>query len=122
MSDKDIVCTHELTVTFDQLKDGSLNWLIQPDASVENTSHASFDELAAAGAPLSAMGIRALWDMLQNNLVFLALEKANGYIWKAGYLQTRPKNPPEQDAEGLGEGEALEGTLGGDVEEGVVVH
>ena len=122
MSDKDIVCTHELTVRFDQLEDGSLNWLIQPDASVENTSNASFDEMAAAGAPLSAMGIRALWEMLRENLVFLALEQANGYIWKAGYLGQRPKSLPEPDAEGLGEGEALEGTMGGDVEEGIVVH
>ena len=111
MSDKDIVCTHELTVRFDQLKDGSLNWLIQPSASVDNTRDASFDEMAAAGAPLSAMGIRALWEMLQNNLVLLALEQANGYIWKAGYLQTRPENQPEPDAEGLVEGEVLEGIV-----------
>mgnify|MGYP001550869188 CR=1 FL=1 len=111
MSNENIVCSHELVVRFDQLKDGSLNWLIQPDEAVENTSHASFDELAEAGAPLSAMGIRALWEMLRENLVFLALEQANGHIWKAGYLQTRPKNLPEPDVEGLDEGEALEGVV-----------
>lgn len=107
MSDKDILCTHELTVRFDQLKDGSLNWLIVPDEAIDSTSHASLDELAEAGAPLSAMSVRTLWDMLQNNLILLALEQANGHIWKASYLQIMPKNLPERGAEG----EALEGVV-----------
>ena len=113
MSNENIVCSHELVVRFDQLEDGSVNWLVQPDASIEDTSHASFDELAAAGAPLSAMGIRALWELLGENLVFLALEKANGYLWKELYRLQRQQRLPGPDVDGL---------VGGEAGEGVVVH
>ena len=114
MSNANIVCTHELTVTLDQLEDGTVNWLIQPDEKVESTSHASYDELAVAGAPLAALGIRALWEMLQNNLIYLALEQANGHLWKEAY------NRLEQQ---IGfDPFALEGELAADAEEPAIVH
>ncbi len=78
MSNENIVCSHELIIRFDQLEDGSVNWLVQPSAAVANTSHASFEELIEAGAPLSALGIKALWELLGEKLIAFALEKAMG--------------------------------------------
>ena len=114
MSNENIVYSHELTVRLDQMEDGTVNWLVQPDTAVENTSHASLDELAVAGAPLSALGIRVLWEMLGENLIFLALERANGHLWKRAFneLQQHLADDPF----------AVEGELAGDAEEPVVVH
>jgi len=114
MSNENIVCSHELVVRLDQLEDGTVNWLVQPDAPIADTSHASFDELARAGAPLSAMGIRALWELLAESLVVLALEKANGYLWKENFRQVRQQCLPGPDD--------FEGTVTTDAEETVVIH
>ena len=114
MSNENIVCTHELTVRFDQLEDGSVNWLVQPSEAVANTTHASFEELTEAGAPLAALGIRALWELLGENLIGFALDKANGHLWKAAFLRLDQQVSPDSLA--------LEGELAGDVDESVVVH
>jgi len=114
MSNENIVCTHELTVRFDQLDDGSVNWLVQPSEAVANTTHASFEELTEAGAPLAALGIRALWELLGENLIGCALDKANGHLWKAAYLRL--------DQQVAADSFAVEGELAGDGEESVVVH
>ena len=114
MSNENIVCSHELTVRFDQLEDGTVNWLVQPSEAVANTTHASFGELAAAGAPLAALGIRALWELLGENLIGFALDKANGHLWKAAFLRLDQQVSPDSLA--------LEGELAGDGEESVVVH
>ncbi len=114
MSNENIVCSHELVVRFDQLEDGTVNWLVQPSDAVANTTHASFDELATAGAPLSALGIRALWELLGEKLIAFALDKANGYLWKEAFKQLDQRVALDSFA---GEGE-----LAGDAEEAVVVH
>ena len=50
-----------------------------------------------AGAPLSALGIRALWELLAENLVLLVLEKANGHLWKERYRLQDQRCLPLQD-------------------------
>ena len=114
MSNENIVCSHELIVRFDQLDDGSVNWLVQPSEAVANTTHASFEELAAAGAPLAALGIRALWELLGEKLIGVALERANGYLWKEAYRRL--------DQQVAGDSFAVEGELASDDEGSVVVH
>ena len=114
MSNENIVCTHELTVRFDQLEDGSVNWLVQPSEAVANTTHASFGELAAAGAPLAALGIRALWELLGEKLIAFALDKANGHLWKEAFKRL--------DQQVAADSFAVEGELVGDGEGSVVVH
>jgi len=79
-----------------------------------NTTHASFDELAAAGAPLAALGIRALWELLGEDLITLALGKANGHLWKEAFKRL--------DQQVAADSFAVEGELVGDGEESVVVH
>jgi len=114
MSNENIVCSHELTVRFDQLEDGSVNWLVQPNEAVANTTHASFEELTAAGAPLAALGIRALWELLGEKLIAFALDKANGHLWKEAFKRL--------DQQVAADSFAVEGELAGDAEEPVVIH
>ena len=114
MSNENIVCSHELIVKFDQCEDGTVSWLIQPSDAIANTTHASFDELVKAGAPLSALGIRALWELLGEKLITFALDKANGHLWKGAYRRL--------DEQVAFESLDVEGELTSDAEEGVVVH
>ena len=85
MSNKEVVCTHDLVVRFEQVEDGSVNWLIQDDPSIAATNQASYEDLAEAGAPLAALASRALSEMLSEGLLIHALEKGNMYLWKEGY-------------------------------------
>ena len=114
MSNKKAVYSHELTVRFEQDADNKVNWIIQADEAVSNTCHASYDELAGAGAPLAALGIRALFDLLGENLINLVLEKANGYLWKECYRQQSQQFLPGPDG--------VDGTVVGDAEESTVIH
>ncbi|RLA48034.1 MAG: hypothetical protein DRR42_17165 [Gammaproteobacteria bacterium] len=114
MSNENIVCSHELIIRFDQLEDGSVNWLVQPSAAVANTKHANFEELTEAGAPLSALGIKALWELLGEKLITFALEKANGYLWKNAYKRL--------DQQVALDSFAGEGELASDADESTVIH
>ena len=77
MSDEKVLCSHVLTIRFDQLEDNRVNWYIQPDEQVRNTQSLSLIDLAECNAPLAAMGIRALCKLCADGLVFHALEQAN---------------------------------------------
>ena len=77
MSDEKVLCSHVLTIRFDQLEDNRVNWYIQPDEKVRQVLSLSLIDLAECGAPLAAMGIRALWKLCADGLVFNALEQAN---------------------------------------------
>jgi hypothetical protein len=77
MSEDHVVCTNELTIRFEQHSDDTVTWHIVPDDKVAITSKFSLIDLAEYGAPLSAMGIRALWKLCADGLVFNALEQAN---------------------------------------------
>ena len=87
MSNENIVCSHELVIRFDQLEDNTVNWIVQADAAIENTMHASLDELAKSGAPLAALGIRALSDLLHPDIINAALSTGNMHLWKECYLR-----------------------------------
>ena len=114
MSDKDIVCTHELTVRIEQMEDGSVNWFVQPDEQVRKTGEAGFNELAGSGAPLAALAIKSLWNLLSENMVVLALEQANGYMWKRMFFR--------QMQQPACEGEDIEGTVVSSSVEAGTVH
>lgn len=78
MSEEKVLCSHVLTIRFDQLEDNRVNWYIEPDALVATTERFGLIDLAECGAPLAAMGIRALWKLCVDGLVYHALEQANG--------------------------------------------
>ena len=48
-----------------------------PDEEVWKTKTLSLIDLAECGAPLSALGIRALWKLCMDGLIFHSLEEAN---------------------------------------------
>ncbi len=93
MSNENAVYTHELTVRFEEDADSVVSWTIQADEAVSNTCHASYDELVRAGAPLAALGIRALFDLLGEDMIRLVLDQANGYLWKERYRQQSQQTP-----------------------------
>ena len=86
MSNENKVYTHELTVTFECDEFNNLSWRIDTDDAVTRTLDASYEELASARAPLAALGIRVLRDLLGSGFLELALDKANNLIWK-GYFE-----------------------------------
>jgi hypothetical protein len=77
MSEDKVLCFHELTVRIDQLEGNRVNWTISPDEEVWDTQSLSLIDLAESGAPLSAMGIRALWKLCLDGLIYNSLEQAN---------------------------------------------
>ena len=113
MSDLKVVHTHELRIRFEQYEGGEVSWLIQADPAVENTSHATFDELVQAGAPLAALGVRALAELINPHIITAALDKGNMHLWQECYRQLR-----DQVSQGS---PALEGELADD-SDGHVVH
>jgi len=114
MSNEKAIYSHELTIRFDQDADSVVSWTVQTDDAVANTCHASYDELARAGAPLAALGIRALFDLLGEDMINLVLDKANGYLWKERYRQQSQQCLPGPDN--------IDGTVVDDSEEVVVIH
>jgi hypothetical protein len=114
MSNEDSGFSYELVIKFVQDENGQLTWFIQPDNSIVNTQHLSYEELASDGAPLAFMGIRALWEVLRENLVPLALDKANMYLWKDVCRRQAQQSLPGSDE--------TKGEVDGDVVEGVVIH
>jgi len=77
MSEEKVLCSNVLTIRFDQLEDNRVNWYVEADDAIRETQSLSLIDLAECGAPLSALGIRALWKLCIDGLVFNALEQAN---------------------------------------------
>lgn len=78
MSNQKVVCVNELTIRFEQMEnENSVNWTIIPDEKVQKTLELSLMDLAECGAPLSALGIRELYKLCGDGLMFTALETAN---------------------------------------------
>ena len=77
MSEEKVLCSHELVIRFDQLEGNRVNWYVKPDEKIRETQSLSLIDLAECGAPLAAMGIRALWKLCKDGLVYHSLEQAN---------------------------------------------
>jgi hypothetical protein len=87
MSNDKHVYVHELVVKFECDENNVVNWIISTDDAVNNTLDADYEELARAGAPLSALGIRVLRDLLGDGIIDLALDRANNYVWRRYFEQ-----------------------------------
>ncbi len=77
MSKEKVLCSNVLTIRFDQMEGNRVNWYVEPDDEVLETQTSSLIHLAERGAPISALGIRALWKLCMAGLVFNSLEQAN---------------------------------------------
>ena len=84
MSEEKVLCSHELVIRFDQLENNQVNWYVIPDEKVLNTQSLSLIDLAECRAPLSAMGIRALWKLCADGLVYNSLEQASSIQSEVG--------------------------------------
>ena len=84
MSEEKVLCSHELNIRFDQFEDNRIKWYVVPDADIRETQTLSLIDLAECGAPLSALGIRALWKLCMDGLVFNSLELANSITVEVG--------------------------------------
>ena len=114
MSNDKAVFSHELVVRFEEDDDRQINWTVRPDSAILNTMDASLKELVEEGAPLAALGIRALWELLGENMVVLALDRANNYLLMDSFRRLKQLSLPELDD--------IEGTVVSDPEENVLVH
>jgi hypothetical protein len=85
------------------LEDNRVNWYIEPDDNVFETRALGLIELAECGAPLSALGIRALWKLCMDGLVFNSLEQANSIQSEVGkrLISGQPLVDPEVVPEGV---------------------
>jgi hypothetical protein len=84
MSEEKVLCSNFLTIRFDQHEDNRISWYVTPDERVANSETLSLIDLAECGAPLSAIGIRALWKLCIDGLVFNSLEQANSIQVEVG--------------------------------------
>jgi ribosomal 50S subunit-associated protein YjgA (DUF615 family) len=72
-----IVHSHAVTIRFDEHEDGQIEWRLDADEVIDRTMSLSLVEMAEFGAPLSAVGIRALMKACMDGAIYNALETAN---------------------------------------------
>jgi len=114
MSNENPVSVNELVVTFEGDDQNNVSWKVSADDAVTDTLHASFEDLARAGAPLSALGIRALFEILCENMVTLALEKGNLFQFR--------EHVRKHNERSLLMADDIEVEVDSDTAEGVVIH
>ena len=105
MSEERVVCSHHLTIRFDQLEGNRVNWYVEPDDEVLRDRGLSLIDLAERGAPLSALGIRALLKLCIDGLVFNSLEQADSIQFEVS--KRLVSGPPLIDAEAVPEGVSI---------------
>ena len=79
MSNEKVFCRNQLSIRFDQLEDGTVNYYVLPDEKTYANRDMSLMDMAEQRAPLSSLGNRALWQMCKDGLVFTALETASAF-------------------------------------------
>lgn len=82
MSNDNTVHRHELHVVFEEDENCVISWRVETDEIVGATSEMSCEEMTEAGAPLAALGIRVLQELLAGQVLELALNKADNYRWR----------------------------------------
>ena len=87
MTSEKTVHSHQVVITFNQDENADVYWQVTPDTEVDSTREVSYEQLAKAGAPLAALGTRVLFDMLSEQLISIALDKANNHIWQEHLIQ-----------------------------------
>ena len=105
MSEERVVCSHHLSIRFEQQEGNRVNWYVEPDDEVLRARDLSLIDLAERGTPLSALGIRALWKLCVDGLVFNSLEQADSIRSEVGKRQV--SGPPLIDSEVVPEGVSI---------------
>ena len=105
MSEERVVCSHHLSIRFEQLEGNRVNLYFEPDDEVLRARDLSLIDLAERGTPLSALGIRALWKLCVDGLVFNSLEQADSIRSEVGKRQV--SGPPLIDSEVVPEGVSI---------------
>ena len=114
MSNENPRFLNQVVVTFESDDHYNVSWTVSPDEMVRDTLQMSLEELARAGAPLTVLGIRALYDALDDQQLVPALERGNLHQLREYIRQLSAGNE--------GAAESIENLPGDDVMEGVVVH
>lgn len=82
MSTANTLHKHELHVVFEEDEDARISWSVETDKSIEGILDISCEELVEAGVPLAALGIKVLHELLTEQMIELALNKADNYRWR----------------------------------------
>jgi len=98
MSNENTIHKHELHVVFEEDENAVITWNVAADERVEQTLNESCEELTEAGAPLAALGIKVLRQLLAEQIIDLALNKADNYRWRNLFqrIQGATEDEPEQ--------------------------
>ena len=81
MSNENTNHRFELQVIFEEDENAHITWSLEADERIEQTSAFNCEELTEAGAPLAALGIKVLHQLLAEQRIELALNKADNYRW-----------------------------------------
>ncbi len=114
MSNENPKFVNRLVVTFEGDDQNNVSWEVGTDDAVMATMHMDMRELVQAGAPLSALGIRALYEIVTENMLILALEKGSLYQYKEYIHNLTDARPDRADD--------IEGAVECNIAEGVVIH
>ena len=101
MSNENTIHKHELHVVFEEDENVVISWSIEADEPIEKTLDVSCEELTESGATLAALGIKVLHQLLAEQIIDLALNKADNYRWRNLFqrIQDAAEDDPEQLAE-----------------------
>jgi len=105
MSEEKVLCSHELVIRFEQLEGNRITWYIEPDKKVCDTQGLSLVDLAECGAPLAAIGIRALWKLCADGLIYSSLEQANSI--QSDVIKRLDSDPVEKLMDAIPEGATI---------------
>lgn len=82
MSNENTIHKHELHVVFEEDENAVITWSIEADEPIKQTLDLSCEELTEGGAPLAALGIKVLHQLLAEQFIELALNKVDNYRWR----------------------------------------
>ena len=96
MSNEEVITSHSMTVRFDLLPGNEVRWYAIPDKEGKVAHGFSPAELVRLGAPLSLLGIKALFKMCCDGLIVNALDQASLF-----QREFRQPEPPEGEVADL---------------------
>ena len=98
MTNENTIHKYELRVAFEEDENAVITWSIEADEPIEQTLNVSCEELTEAGAPLAALGIKVLHQLLADQFIELALNKADNYRWRSLFqrIQDAAEDEPAQ--------------------------
>ena len=95
MNSKEILHSHYVIVRFDEAAGSHLTWTGEVDEVSATVTDLGNQELLERGAPLAVMGILALRTLLAEQVIDLALNRADNVRWRDLFRQLQAAGEDE---------------------------